>query len=60
MAIRLTFAFPQCLSKEKIKDEGKVTKQKVHGRIRWQLEGNQESFTFFVDPNHMDDENEIE
>ena len=35
-------------------------KQKVHGRIRWQLEGNQESFTFFVDPNHMDNENDIE
>ena len=54
MAIRLTFALSQCLSKGKKKDEGKVAKQKVHKRIRWQLKGNQESFTFFVDPNQMD------
>ena len=58
-AIRLTFALPQFLSKEKIKDEGKATKQKVHTRIRWHLNENQESFTFFVNTNHMDNENDI-
>ena len=58
-AIRLTFALPQFLSKKKIKDEGKATKQKVHKRIIWHLKENQESFTFFVNPNHMDNENDI-
>ena len=59
-AMRLTFALPQFLSMEKIKDEGKLTKQKVHRRIDWYLKENQESFTFFVNPNHMDNENDIE
>ena len=58
-AIRLTFALPQFLSKKKIKDEGKATKQKVYKRIGWHLKENQESFTFFVNPNHMDNENDI-
>ena len=43
-----------------MKDEGKVTKQKVHKRIRWQLKENQKSSTFFVKSNHMDNENHIE
>ena len=60
MAIGLTFALPQFLSKKKMKDEGKVTKQKVHKRIRWQLKENQKSSTFFVKSNHIDNENHIE
>ena len=35
-------------------------KQKVYKRIGWHLKENHESFTFFVNPNHMDNENKIE
>ena len=34
--------------------------KKVHKRIRWHLKENQELLTFFVNPNHMDNENDIE
>ena len=34
--------------------------KKVHKRIRSHLKENQELLTFFVIPNHMDNENDIE
>ena len=64
MVIRLTFALPQFLSEKNIeKDEGKVMGKKWiknNKRIRWHLKENQELLTFFVNPNHMDNENDIE
>ena len=48
------------IKEKKMKDEGKVTKQKVHKRIRWQLKENQKLSTFFVKSNHMDNEIHIE
>ena len=33
---------------------------KNNKRIRWHLKENHELLTFFVNPNHMDNENDIE
>ena len=33
---------------------------KNNKRIRWHLKENQELLTFLVNPNHMDNENDIE
>ena len=61
MAIRLTFALPQFLSKKKNNKRcGQSYGKKAHKRIRWHLKENQELLTFFVLPNHIDNENDIE
>ena len=64
MVIRLTFALPQFLSEKNIdKRWGQSYGKKWiknNKRIRWHLKENQELLTFFVNPNHMDNENDIE